>query len=147
MNHNTSTLCGFWFSFLFFFFFKGWHVQHKEVPRLGIESELQLTQQCQIQAASATYTTAHSNTGSLTHWMGSGTELVSSGILVEFITSEPHGNTLVFLKISKEFSYEEWVKDLVLSLQWLGLLLGHRFNPWPKNFHMLQVWPKKKKKK
>lgn len=24
-----------------------------------------------------------------------------------------------------------WVKGLALSLQWLGLLLWHRFNPWP----------------
>ena len=38
------------------------------------------------------------------------------------------------------------VKDLVLSLQWLRSLLWHGFNPWPGNFHMLQVQPKKKKK-
>ena len=35
-------------------------------------------------------------------------------------------------------------KDLMLSLQWLGSLLWCRFNPWPKNFHMPQAWPKKK---
>ena len=29
------------------------------------------------------------------------------------------------------------VKDLVLSLWWL------RFDPWPENFHVLGVWPKK----
>ena len=28
------------------------------------------------------------------------------------------------------------VKNLALSLLW------HEFNPWPRNFHMLQVWPK-----
>ena len=33
------------------------------------------------------------------------------------------------------------VKDLVLSLLWLG------FHPWPKNFCMPGVRPKKKKKK
>ena len=27
------------------------------------------------------------------------------------------------------------VKDLVLSLQGLGSLLWHRFDPWPGNFH------------
>ena len=32
--------------------------------------------------------------------------------------------------------------DLALSLQWLGLLLCHRFDPWPVNFHMSQVQPK-----
>ena len=41
----------------------------------------------------------------------------------------------------------QWVKDLVLSMQQLGLLLWHKFDPWPRNFHMPQVWPKKKKKK
>ena len=38
----------------------------------------------------------------------------------------------------------QWVKDLALPLLWLGSLLGHRFNPWPRNSHMLQVWPPKK---
>ena len=41
----------------FFFFFLGPYLQHMEVPRLGVESELQLL----------TYTTAHSNAGPLTH--------------------------------------------------------------------------------
>ena len=39
-----------------------------------------------------------------------------------------------------------WIEDLVLSLQWLGLLLWHEFIPWPENSHMLQAWFKKKKK-
>ena len=30
----------FFFSFFFFFFFLGLHLQHREVPRLGVESEL-----------------------------------------------------------------------------------------------------------
>ena len=38
------------------------------------------------------------------------------------------------------------VKDLVLSLQWLWSLLWHRFDPWPRNFHMPGVRTKKKKK-
>ena len=41
-----------------FFFFKRLHVWHMEVPRLGVKSEL---------PTSAAYTTAHSNTGYLTH--------------------------------------------------------------------------------
>ena len=40
-----------------------------------------------------------------------------------------------------------WVKDLVVSLQWLRSLLWCRFDPWPGNFHMLLVQPKKKKEK
>ena len=35
----------------------------------------------------------------------------------------------------------QWVKDLALSLQQLGLLLWPRFDPWPRNFHMLWVPP------
>ena len=31
----------------------------------------------------------------------------------------------------------QWVKDLVLSLQQLGSLLRHGFDPWSGNFHML----------
>ena len=37
----------------------------------------------------------------------------------------------------------QWVKDLVLSLQWLGLLSWHRFDPLTRSFYMLQMWPKK----
>ena len=37
----------------------------------------------------------------------------------------------------------QWVKDPMLSLQQLGLLLWHGFDPWPKNFHMARVQPKK----
>ena len=40
---------------------------------------------------------------------------------------------------------EQRVKDLVLSLQWLGLLLWHGFNPWPRNFHTPWVRPPQKK--
>ena len=35
------------------------------------------------------------------------------------------------------------VKDLALSLLWLGSLLWYGFDPGPRNFCMLQVWPKK----
>ena len=38
----------------------------------------------------------------------------------------------------------QWVRDLV-SLLWLGLLLWRRLDPWPWNFCMLQVRPKKLK--
>ena len=41
----------------------------------------------------------------------------------------------------------QWVKDPVLSLLWLRLLLWRRFDPWPRNFDMPQVWPKKKKER
>ena len=34
----------------------------------------------------------------------------------------------------------QWVEDLVV------VLLQHRFDPWPRHFHMLWAWPKRKKK-
>ena len=34
----------------------------------------------------------------------------------------------------------------MLSLLWLGLLLWHGFDPWPRKFCMTWVGPKKKKK-
>ena len=51
------------FLFCFVFFFLWQHLQHMEIPRLGIKLELQLRptlspQQCQLQDASATYATA-----------------------------------------------------------------------------------------
>ena len=39
------------------------------------------------------------------------------------------------------------LKDLVLSQLWCRSQLQLRFNPWPKNFHVPQVPPKKKIKK
>ena len=53
--------------------FLGLHQRHMEVPRLGVESELQLpasttaTAMWEPRAPSATYTPAHSNAGPLTH--------------------------------------------------------------------------------
>ena len=41
----------------------------------------------------------------------------------------------------------KWVKELALSLLGFRSLLWHRFNPWPRNFHMPQVQPKNKKLK
>ena len=40
----------------------------------------------------------------------------------------------------------EWVKDAALPQLWHMLRLWLGFSPWPRNFHMLQVEPKKKKK-
>ena len=37
----------------------------------------------------------------------------------------------------------QWVKDLMLSRQWLESLLWHRFDPWPGNFYMPWVWQRK----
>ena len=36
----------------------------------------------------------------------------------------------------------QWVKDQVWPLKWPGPQLWQEFNPWHRNFHLLQVWPK-----
>ena len=54
----------------------------------------QKPQQSGIQAASATYTTAHSNAKSLTHWERPGIELEPSWILAGFVTAEPQWEPL-----------------------------------------------------
>ena len=65
-----------------------------EVPRLGVDLELQLPANTtatamQIWARSAAYTTAQSKAGPLTHGAGLGIEPASSWILVRFISTEP----------------------------------------------------------
>ena len=40
----------------------------------------------------------------------------------------------------------QWVKDLLLSLQWLRLLLWLGFYSWLSNFRMPQVQPNKQTK-
>ena len=53
-------------------------------------------------------------------------------------------------------SAEAWVpsparqsvlRDSVLWQLWCKSQLQLRFNPWPRNFHILHIWPLKKKKK
>ena len=67
----------FYFIYLFFglFVFLGPHPWHMEVPKLEVHSKLSLP----------TYTTAHSNAGSLTHWARPGIEPTSSWMLVGFV--------------------------------------------------------------
>ena len=70
---------GFWGFFVLFFVgfcfvcFLWTHLQHMEAPRLGVKSELSplayttATAVLDLSCVSATYTTAHGNTMSLTH--------------------------------------------------------------------------------
>ena len=63
----------------FFLSFLGLYPWHMEVPKLGVELELQLPAS----------TTAHNNAESLTHWARPRIEPSSSWILVRFVTAEP----------------------------------------------------------
>ena len=75
---------------------------HMEVPRLGVESELQLltyatATQRGFWAMSAAYTIAHSDAGSLTHWARLGIKHTFSWILVSFFKPLNHdGNSCTF---------------------------------------------------
>ena len=74
--------------------FLGPQLQHIEVSRLEVKQSCSCQPQPQpqqhgIQAVSATYTTVHGNTGSLTHWVRPGLEPASSWILVRFVSTEP----------------------------------------------------------
>ena len=56
--------------------------------------------------------------------------------------------SILILKLQRRSSFvAQQVKDLALSLMWLHPLLWHRFDPGSQNFHMLQAWPKRKRKK
>ena len=74
--------------FLIFFF--RLHPRHVEVPRLAVEQSCSCwptpePQQQKIQAASATYSTVHSNARSLTHWARPRIEPASSWKLIRFV--------------------------------------------------------------
>ena len=74
------------------------HPWHMEVSRLGSKWSYSRwptpqLQQLQIQAASATYTTAHSNARYLTGWARPEMEPVSSWILIRFNSAEPWWET------------------------------------------------------
>ena len=59
-------------------------------------------QQCQIRAASVTYTAAHNNTGSPTHWARPGIEPASAWILVDLFLPHSKGPlTVAFLHLNE----------------------------------------------
>ena len=86
-------------TFFFFFYLLQLHLGHMEIPRLGIESGLQLLAYAiatRIQAASVTYASAWSNPGFLTHWARLGIEPESSWTLCQVLNLLSHnGNTLM----------------------------------------------------
>ena len=125
--------------FYFIVFLGLHHLRHMEVPRLGIESELyswQPTpqpQQGQIWAVSATYTAAHSNTQSLTHWGRPGIEPATSWMLDTFLLSHEGKSTKDILTAVGEVGYLE------LLLLFLDILCKK------KKKESLYVWQNKVK--
>ena len=85
----------------YLFIFLGPHLWHMEVPKLGTNRSYSCwptpwPQPCQIWAMSVTYTTAHSNNRSPTHWARPGIEHASSRMLVRFISIEPGQELLLY---------------------------------------------------
>ena len=87
-----------------------------EGPRLRVKSELQLPAYTTATAApgamSVTYTTAHSNAWSLTHWARPGMEPLSSWALVRFVSAAPQGELL-----DQPFLWAHCLDSLSLTLQ------------------------------
>jgi len=89
-RRETSCLFLFLFFFLFFCHFLGrscgiWRFPGYELNQSCIHQPTPEPQQRGIQATSATYTTAHGNAGSLTHWARPGIEPSTSWFLVGFV--------------------------------------------------------------
>ena len=109
-----------WLFFFFFFFFLGPHLQHMEVHRLGLNGSCSCRptpqpQQCRIRASSVTYTTAHCNTGSLTHWSRPGIKPTSSWILVGLLPLSHDGN-------SKGQIFNQNIPVMCQALGWTPIL-------------------------
>ena len=84
----------FWVFFFFFFcFFRATLAACEGSQAKGqikaTAASLHQSQQHQIRATSATYTTAQSNTGSLTHWTRPGIKSETSRFLVGFVSAAP----------------------------------------------------------
>ena len=90
------------YSYLFFSFFRATPAacrssQTRGLIRAAAASLHHKPQQYRIRVTSVTYTTAHSNAGSLTHWVEPGIEPAFSWLLIRFVTAEPQGELKVFL--------------------------------------------------
>ena len=89
------------FFFFIFFVFLRPHPQYKDVPRLGgpIGTIGASLRHSHSNARSVTYTTAHGNTRSLTHWARPGIEPTTSWFLVRFVSVVPWWE-LLFINFS-----------------------------------------------
>ena len=64
------------------------------------------------------------------------------GGLGKVFTQSERPPSLILLREDRETGWGSGIVTVIALL-----LLWYTFNPWPKNFRMLQVQPKKKKKK
>ena len=115
------------FSFLFFLLC-GPQPRHMEVPRLGLSQScsrqpMPQPQPRQIRTMSETYTMAHSNARSLTHWMRPGFEPTTSWFLVRFISAAP------WQELPNIVTYWAWFSGSIVKLlcQYNTLLMSSQW--------------------
>ena len=90
------------------------------------------SQQHRIRAISVTYTTAHGNAGSLTHWARPGIETASSRLLVRFVTTETQ------CKPSRQILLT--FKSIWLSIAILKLKPRHFLGYSTTNYSSVRKW-------
>ena len=87
---------------------------HKRTPKNIVLSQ---PQQCQIWAVSVTYTTAHGNAGSLTHWARSGITPATSWFLVRFVSTVPQQELwILFLYLVFTLSFIKHILHFIVVL-------------------------------
>ena len=141
--------------FCFCFCFSGLHLQHMEVPRLGVQSirshqPIPQPQQCRIQAESAACATGCGDAGSLAYWVGPGIEPSSSWILVGFASFWATMGTTCFLFKNEIFEVLLWWSRLRIQhchCSSLGHCRGLGSIPGPGTFKCHRHSQKKKKKR
>ena len=118
--------------FNFFFFFGQTRLGKLQARELNRSCSCQPTlqpqsQQCQIQATSGIYTTACSNTGSLTYWTRPGIKSASSRILCCVPNLLSHNrNSLMLFQMNAVHS---WLHGSALSLLW-GMNIPYFITSW-----------------
>ena len=117
MNIIRSVISGFFVClFVCFLLFRTMPMAYKISQARGpIGTQLPQLQQHQIWAVSETYTTAHGNTGSLTHWEGPRIKSASSWLLVGFVNHYAMMGTprsLISSSIALFISYWMWGENL-----------------------------------
>ena len=140
----SSFLPSFLSFFLFHSFFLGPHLWHMEVSGLGLNPT---TQQHQIWAASATYTAASSNAGSL-NWLSQAREPTSLQILVGFSTlwatmGTPRWDFIQFYDFTICFFYLKCMKESNYDPNVSPMFLFNAsiiFHPWI-NHSLLKYYP------
>ena len=111
-------------------------------------------QQLRIWAVSVTYTTAHGNTRSLTHWSRPGIEPASSWMLVRFVSTEPRQELLMSAFLSNKDTLKKevflgWIRWPIMKKFSINQNRQNSFKLYinKENTEISQNWPKNKTKK